>query len=505
MAIKKGQIKEKVNDSLSNILYPETSIDQVVDLEETLNNKVDVHHVIEKVTNEQAIPDEELGLYRFTEEVEGVTQSSHVYEVVKEDHGAEETDFYKVTETNGTQLTTSTFMSQFYFSLTNFVSCSAVANVYAFYYDNEYVSQNGIRIGTKNTGSITLTLSEAGSIIFGKYFSYNGSTHVVTYDADSKVIVDGTDEYTFSSDTAVVEVELAAGTHTITSNGQDITGGSQQGRILLLGFEFMGEPYSMYTPKALARVEEVQAVENALTSHISTTNVRFADDERAINTNSQGITDINSRMGDIQMFQGRNSLPNPSVDYLYKILRVQNKLYQCIASGDGALKTWDFAAVSGTSEITSSNVDSFYGNAGNNFDDYFSVYYDPEDVNTTTKFYRNNGSLKLGSSSATGALYLNVESDLAISSLKIGVKAYNTNGSTVYFDAETDTETHFVSSDDGEVLFDLTNIASGSSYVYIVSQGTHTEGEEGSETTVNNDKRLIITKIIAEFGDVTYK
>ena len=477
--------------------------------------------IIDKVENILNIPDNELGLYRFTEEVEGVTQSSHIYEAVKEDHGAEETEFYKVTETNGTQLTTSTFMSQFYFSLTNFVSCSAVSNVYAFYYDNEYVSQNGIRIGTKNTGSITLTLSEPGSIIFGKYFSYNGSTHAVTYDADSKVIVDGTDEYTFSSDTATVEVELAAGTHTITSNGQDLpSGGSAQGRILLLGFIFEGEPYSIYSKKALARVEEVQAVDTKLTQHITTSNTRFADDERAITANTGGITDINNRMGDIQVFQSQyNNLPTPSIDYVNKIYRDKNAnaLYQCVRQGAGASKTWDFANVNGTSEITSSNVSSFYGDAGNQFNSYLEVDYD----GGTTKFYRNNGSLKLGSSSSTGMVEFKPLGDtesLPLAALKFGVKAYNTNGSTVNYEVELyndDTGNYqylngeiFLSDPNVETLIDLTDsIPSGwtLSYLDISSVAQHNTGTEEEPVMVNNDKRLVISKLVLEIGEFAYK
>jgi hypothetical protein len=91
--------------------------------------------------------------------------------------------------------------------------------------------------------------------------------------------------------------------------------------------------------------------------------------------------------------------------------------------------------VSGTSEITSSNVSSFYGDAGNQFSSYFNVNYD----GNTTKFYRNNGALKLGSSSAVGMVEFQTTGDgssLPVIALKFGVKAYNNNGSTVSYEAE---------------------------------------------------------------------
>lgn len=474
--------------------------------------------IIQKVADEQSIPDNELGLYRFTKTVEGVTQSSHIYEKIKEDHGAEETEFYKTTTTNGTQLNTGTFLGQFDSTLSNFVTgISTATNVYCFYYDNEYVSQNGIRIGTKNTGTLQLTLAEAGSITFGKYFSYNGSTHVVTYDTGSKVIVDGTDEYTFDTDTSTVTVELDAGQHTITSNGQDITGGSTQGRILLLSFEFEGEPYSIYRPKALARVEEVEAVNTTLNNHITASNNRFAEDERSIAANRTDINDINNRMGDIQIFQGTNWLPTPSADYLKKIIRSKrdNKLYQCVQAGEGVIKQFSFENVMGTSEITANNVSSFYGDVGNNFADFFEIYYE----GSTVKLYRNNGNIKLGSSSAIGAVrFINTYREQPTTKLKFGVKAYNSNGSTIDYEVEIANEDEsdyqyingnlFLDDSSTEVIIDLSNDIPQGYYltdIYINSVGQHNTGTSEDPVMVNNDKRLIITGIEVEYGNVEYQ
>ncbi len=479
-------------------------------------------NVIKKVADEQSIPNEELGLFRYTEEVSGVTQSSHVYEVTKEDHGAEETQFEKTTTTNGTQLSNaSAFMSHFDNTLSNFITISSLAYTYCFYYDNEYVSLNGIRVGTKNTGSITLTCSEAGSVSFGKYFSYNGSTHVVTYDTDSKVIVDGTTyEFTSGDDNEIITIDLSAGQHTITSNGQDITGGSQQGRVILVGFEFLGEPYSIYRKNRIARLSEVQAINADLQQHKTDSHNRFVTDEHNIDLNRQGIVEINSKLGDIQVFQANNYLPTASVEYLNKIYRFDGKLYQCVKTGEGQLKEWTFENVSGTSEVTSSNVVSLYGDIGNQFSQY--LYID-EFGDSTVKLYRNNGTLKLGSSSAVGSIDLRPQDesvifDLPITLLKFGVKAYNSNGSTVYYNASFADEndeniqnisgTLFISNNDTETIIDLSSSIPSNYYLddlYIGSVGTHEVGEEGSEVSVNNDKRLIFTGITAQFGDINYE
>ena len=459
--------------------------------------------IVEKVASTAAIPDNEAGLYRYTEETDIGEQSSHIIEVIKKDYDASEVLFEKTTETNNTSLTNVTFFNHFANTLPGWLTISSASGIYALYYNLPF---NGIRFGAgSSAGTFTFTLSADCDITFYKYFSYNGSTHeIISYDVAAKVIVDGVD-HTFVDDTTPVVVSLSAGTHTISSYYyvDPETSAKTTGRIILTSFEFEGDPYTDYEQKELARVEDVQVVDTKLEQHKTESHNRFVTDEQAIERNRQGVAEINGKLGDIQLFQSQyTNLPTASAEYKDKIYRDKNSnaLFQCISGGNGVAKDWNFADVSGTSEITSSNVNSFYGNAGGNFDDFFEVNYD----STTTKFYRNNGSLKLGSSSAIGVLSLDVVSSLGLTSLKIGVKAYNANGSTVYFEVDDGSETHFISNTDTETLFDLTSIAVGTSYVYIASQASHEEGEEGSEVTVNNDKRLIITRIIADFGTITY-
>lgn len=473
--------------------------------------------VIEKANSFVDVPDEELGLFRYAENVNGVATSSHIYENVKKDYKAEKRAFGKTTTKNGTQLSNAAaFMGQFDSKLSSFVSISSLTNVYCFYYNNDVVRRNGIRIGTKSTGSVTLTCAKDGSVTFGKYFSYNGSTQVVAYDANSAVIVDGA-KYGFTgSDEDTITIDIAAGEHTITSNGPDIEGGSDKGRIVLISFGFEVEPYSVYSKHALARVEEVKeevlAVDAKLEQHKTESNARFAEAEKGISKNADGITDINDRMGDIQFFQIVNRLPNPAQRHLNKAYRLGDKFYQCLQKGDGKLKEITFDDVAGTSEVTVSNVNGLITDL--NKED-FSAYYHLDDSGAGwSKLFRNNGDIRLGSSGATGYIAFYLQNhyiyNLPCTKLKIGFKAYNAKGSSVEVTVSDVDAAHVISYDfftdnsDAETIFDIPfPIATfGPLFeISVSSTGTHTVGSG----TIPNDKRVIITKIIAEFGTIEYE
>ena len=252
------------------------------------------------------------------------------------------------------------------------MSISAASGIYALRYShNGETVENGIRFGTGSAvGSITFTIQTDCAITFKWYYSYNGSTgEVISYDGSSRVVVDGV-ENSFEDENTPLTINLTAGTHTISSYyGGD---SSTRGRIILSLLEFEGEPYSIYSKHALARLEEVDAVATNLSAHITTSNNRFAEDERAINTNRTDILDINNRMGDIQAFQAVNNLPYPSQQYLNKVYRLDNKFYQCVQKGEGELKEITFDTVTGTSEITQANVSGFITDLDR---EDFSTYY----------------------------------------------------------------------------------------------------------------------------------
>ena len=471
--------------------------------------------VIEKVNSLAAVPNEELGLFRYAENIDGIATSSHIYENVKEDHAAEEKAFNKTTTKNGTQLSNAAaFMGQFDSTLSNFVSISSLTNVYCFYYNNDVVSRNGIRIGTKSTGRLTLTCTKDGSITFGKYFSYNGSTQVVAYDTNSAVIVDGT-KYEFAgSDEGTITIDITAGEHTITSNGPDIGGGSDKGRIVLISFGFEVEPYSVYSKHALARVEEVkeevQAVDAKLGQHKTESNARFTEVEKSVSKNADGIADINARMGDIQFFQIANRLPNPAQRHLNKVYRLGDKFYQCVQKGDGELKEITFDAVAGTSEVAVSNVNGLIADL--NKED-FSTYYHLDDSGAGwSKLFRNNGDIRLGSSGATGYIAFYLQNhyiyNLPCTKLKIGFKAYNAKGSSVRIEIGNPPSefvlTQFIDSADTETLVDLSGHLGAVSPIHAIDIATE-DTHNVENNPVYNDKRVIITRLIAEFGTVEYE
>lgn len=476
-----------------------------------VNGKIIDGNSLTSVNSVDDIPNDELGLYRFTEQVDGVTKSSHIYENVREYHDAEEKEFYRTTTTNGTQLTSSTaFMSHFDSSLSDFISISSLTNVYCFYYNNDIVSRNGIRIGTKKTGRLTLTCTKDGSITFGKYFSYNGLTQVVTYDNNCAIIVDGT-KYEFTgSNEDTITIDITAGEHTITSNGQDVEGGSANGRIVLISFGFEVEPYSIYTKHALARIEEVQAVDTKLQQHRTEIDARFIENETNISKNADDITDVNNRMGDIQFFQIVHRLPYPSQRYLNKVFRFNNKFYQCIQKGNGVLKEITFDDVIGTSEVTLSNVNGFIEDL--NKEDFSTYYYLDEDVIGWVKLFRNNGDIRLGSSSSTGMIKFFIQPNyintLPVTKLKLGVKAYNQKGTNIYFELEYNSGFNhyfqFIDNVDTETLIDLTNYLNDSDPIFLLRIET-VDHHEVDGKTIPNDKRVIITRLIAEFGTIEYE
>lgn len=476
-----------------------------------VNGKIIDGNSLTSVNSVDDIPNDELGLYRFTEQVDGVTKSSHIYENVREYHDAEGKEFYKTTTTNGTQLNSSTaFMSHFDSSLSDFISISSLTNIYCFYYNNDIVSRNGIRIGTKQTGRLTLTCTKDGSITFGKYFSYNGLTQVVTYDNNCAIIVDGT-KYEFTgSDEDTITIDITAGEHTITSNGQDIEGGSTNGRIVLISFGFEVEPYSIYTKHALARIEEVQEVDTKLQQHRTEIDARFTENEINISKNANDIIDVNNRMGDIQFFQIVHRLPYPSQRYLNKVFRFNNKFYQCIQKGNGVLKEITFDNVIGTSEVTRSNVNGFIEDL--NKEDFSTYYYLDEDLVGWVKLFRNNGDIRLGSSSSTGMIKFFIQphyiNTLPVTKLKLGVKAYNQKGTNIYLELEHNSGFNqyfqFIDNVDTETLIDLTNYLNDSDPLFLLRIETADHHEVDGET-ISNDKRVIITRLIAEFGTIEYE
>ena len=122
--------------------------------------------VITQVESAAEVPDNVSGLYRYPEEASFGEQSSHVIEVMRKDYDESEVIFEKTTQTNNTQLTSTTFFNQFADALPGWLSISAIGGVYALYYNLPF---NGIRFGAG---------SSAGSIVRPLYMLWTVSPAV---------------------------------------------------------------------------------------------------------------------------------------------------------------------------------------------------------------------------------------------------------------------------------------------------------------------------------------
>lgn len=506
-----NQITGKINISLQNHngVYKDYNLNSSTTLEEILTED-NYYPYIMTYIDEDETPNNEKGLYRYVEEdaETGNDISSHIVEVVKEDHSGGEVSYEKTTTSNNTSLNADTFMSQFDSELSNFISVSSVTNVYSLYYSG--VPFNGIRIGT-----INLTVLQDCDVVIYKYFSYNGQTGVKTYDANSRVLIDQAETiYDFDDDETPVIVHLTAGEHGIESNGNG-------GRLILTAFEVVGEPYSTFEKKELARTEEVQAVQDNLDDYIEETTTRFIADEKLIQKNADDIVLTNNKIGDIQLYQVVYRLPNPSEQYSNKILRYNEKLYQCVRRGDGVHKDWPFD-VSGTSEIVygtdGRTYEAFMNEVGNEFKDYYEIptYEEPgeESGETVTvldasKLFRNNGTIRLGSSSAVGNVVFQSIADLPITSLKVGVKAYRADRPSCIYIEDNSSRIYpaqLIENSVEETLISLTyENEDDLDYLYLESLSNYTDTSGDEPVTIQCDKRVIITRIIADFGDVHYE
>ena len=449
-------------------------------------------HVIEEVASLNEVPDRELGLYKYTETIPGGTKTSHIIEVTKESYGSgEAATFEKTTETNNSQLSTSSFYNHFDSELSDYLTVTSVTNVYALYYTMPF---NGIRLGTGSAvGTIAFSLHSDCDITIYKYFGYNGSSGEITsYDAASKVVADGV-EYSFADDTTPIVLSLSAGNHTISSF--HISSPKTAGRIIITCFEFAGDSRTIYTRSELARTEEVETLDTKVEGYNTSITTRMTNAEHTIQSHTGDIEYLKDNLGDVQIFD-YNSLPTASVDFLKKIVRVDNVLYQCVATGDGVLKEFEFN-VAGTSEITASNKSSFISEVGNQFGTYYDIVDD-----SLSRAYRNNGNIKLGSSSNIGSIAFNIKNGIShVTLLQVGVIGYGSYGSNFHIEDNYGIiDDYFVAETLNETLIDLTRSGlqvDQLDYLDISTTATH-----GSDEV--NDRRGIITRIIAAFGNVNF-
>lgn len=445
------------------------------------------------------VPNNEFGLYRHGTEEGG----SNLVEVVSTLHeGGEGNTFTKTTTANNQSIAAAAILSHFDTALSNFVAVTEATQVYTLYqaFNGEPVI-SGFRLGSsKNQGSLTLEFLQDGQLIVSKYFTINGSTgEVASSDASSQVIVDGT-TYMLASESDFVEIPVTAGTHTITSGSGSGT------RAILVGFSFSSEAFYTFEKKYLARQEDLDSLAEVVTKNNNEATTKHADFESRITKNKQDISVLNATLGDVQIFDVINSLPRASMNHLDKIYRKDHKLYQCVKTGDGDHKDFAFN-FSGSSEILDTHLEQLYPTIAKDFEDYFAF-----DLENSSKVFRNDGSIKLGSSGTTGRLHLICQDSRDLTALKIGVKAYNTKKSSFYLEVSTNssdfTKNVLVEDATNETFIDFAadlKESETSSLVSIWIETTEAYVDEETDTTTTTDKRGVITRVIADFGDVSYE
>lgn len=455
-------------------------------------------HPITIVNNLSDIPDNDKGLYRYTTIIDDKETASNIVEVISEFHeGGANNVFAKTTTANNNSIASvDAFKSHFDATLSNFVTIDSISgSVYTY---NSNYPMNGIRLGTKSaTGTITVTLLQEGSLTFHRYFGFNGSTNTITsYDASASVVIDGT-TYNFTSNEEDLVIPVSAGTHTIKN---------VNGRILFLSFVFGGEAYYTYEKKHLARQEDLDAKVEELETADTKLEDKIKTVEKATQTNSSAIESVNAKLGSVQIFDV-TKLPKASMEHLSNIYRCQGILNQCIQLGDGEHKDFVFN-LSGTSEIKLDNPDTvemFYKEIDKSFNKHFEIA-------DGSKMFRNNGNIKLGSSSATGYITISQISNVVTSNIKLGLKAYNADKSIFviklyYADGSGNSIERIISDNTNETIIDLSKAIpneSGAPIDHIFVE-THESLDTGDGETTYADSRGCVTRLIVDFGDVAYE
>lgn len=498
-----------------NGMYEVHDVESTYRIADILSDEGAYHSFVIEKTDAHSVPENENSLYRYeiADSETGNTLSSHIVEVVKEEHAGGELTFEKTTTSNNTSLDETAFMSQFSSDLSSYINCISTANVYSLYYSAMEVPFNGIRIGTKNVGTIELNVLQECDVVIYKYFSYNSQTGTKSYDTNAEFIIDGELVYDFDSDDTPVTITLTAGNHTISSGGQNM-------RVILTAFEVDGESYNTFEKHELARVDELEELANIIEENKQNSDAHFTQVESSITNVENEVTRVDSKIGDIQIYQVVNRLPNPGEQFLNKIFRYNEVLYQCVKRGEGVHKEFVFD-VSGTSEIvygTDGKIyEAFMNEVGNEFKDYYEIptHEESGEESETTitvldaiKLFRNNGTIRIGSSSAVGRVTFQSIAELPITSLKVGVKAYRADRpSCIYIEDNVKTyPAQLIENSVEETLISLTYENEGDlDYLRLESQNSYTDTSGDEPVTIQCDNRVIVTRLIVDFGEVSFE
>ena len=465
--------------------------------------------VITEVSSEDYISNDTTKLYRYLDS-EG--NPSHIVEVVgstgARSAGSEFTPQFGETVNTSEQLTPETLYGCFDHSLNGSLTISSTSQVYRLQYKDPEgnILTSGIRLGSsKNAGSITITPTEECTIRLIKYYTYVANTNTISgYDTNAAVSVSG-DICLFEDDTTPLEITLKAGVeYTISTNPEGYSG-----RVILTSFSFGSA--SMHHHE-LARMDDVDAVKTVL---LGTSNDKLGskttiyaaasgamENKANIATNTSAIASLQKSVGDVQIWDAQ-TLPTAAAKYLNTLYKCKNTLHQCVTIGDGEQLIFPLA-ITGTSEIVPSHYaadGSLYTELGKDFKKYFTV-------DSITKGFRNGDSIKLGSSSSTGSIVLTSIAEEEITRIQVGVRAYNDNKSAFRVASGDLDMTWPIASKTEETLLSLYTDESaslGNTFTIETVDSITSTDSEGKEITTTYDKRGIITRIIVDFGIVSYE
>lgn len=375
---------------------------------------------------------------------------------------------------------------------------TVVNKVYTVFLDvpNEQIYR-AIRVGTSGQGILSFTTEQPKiTLLIGKYFYYNAKTGEKGYDNGSKVFING-NEYELSETPQQIAV--------IPNNGTiDIK--NINGRIFIYSISYNTEPVLTYNTKEVAKLED-------LDNSIKDFNTEVVEPlSKIVQQNSQDIIEINddlniihSEIGDIQIFQAYNQLPEPSYDYLNKIYRLNGILYQCIQTETGKFYNFDFDKVSGSAEINDANVENIYNEVDP--DTPMSNYVTISAINKL--FRNNNNGLKFGSSKLTGwaDFDMPLNGDLPLTNVKIDIENYSSSKkSHLHISLEGDIDIILEPSEKLSYSFAPFNIGGGYWFnLETLDTYVTTDEETGGSITHNCDPRVLLHSLQLQYGNNTFE
>lgn len=378
--------------------------------------------------------------------------------------------------------------------------------------DDEDTYIKGIRLGSSSaTGNIPFVLKDTStpiSVKASKYYGWRADTQEVTsYDTDAQIIINGT-TYSFDSDDEIKTIQISGhnGNLSISNTG---------GRVFVYGFEKSTAPETYYTYTSVATSEDVsETVDNLYESSINPLenslnslegNLESTVDEvENINATITGIEERLDTLGDVQVYAVDN-LPYPNHQLLNRIYKYDGSLYECKLAV-GSYDNFTFDKVSGGDRLLDSEVYESY--IENQMPASFTELFSYSD---SSKAYVSNQHIKLGSSSSTGYIQLNVNSKESLDLINIEAASWKTvSGEDSSYIKIT------VESTEGEILEDVFSIAPGTNtkqfvlrynddVEFIPSSITISSAQGTSEDDTDGDCRAKIYGITLVTGGAFFK